>query len=69
MEDNGAWDTIAAILMAVGAIIAFCCATVIAVAIAGAASAGGVLWGGGTAILNYGSSFKENMIDSNRTAA
>ena len=48
---------------------AFCCATVIAVAIAGAASAGGVLWGGGTAILNYGSSFKENMIDSNRTAA
>lgn len=30
------------------------------------AIAGGTLWGGGTAIANYGKSFKENMIDSNR---
>lgn len=31
-------------------------------------AAGGALWGGGTAVLNYGMSFKENMIDSNRVA-
>ena len=36
------------------------------VAVAGGA---GVLWGGGTAIVNYGKSFKENMIDSNAAAA
>ena len=30
------------------------------------AGAAGSVWGGGTAVLNYGKSFKENMIDSNR---
>lgn len=34
--------------------------------IALAAGAAGSVWGGGTAVLNYGKSFKENMIDSNR---
>jgi len=29
------------------------------------AGGAGILWGGGTAVLNYGRSFKENMIDSN----
>lgn len=33
------------------------------------ASGAGILWGGGTALANYGKSFKENMIDSNRAAA
>ena len=40
--------------------------SIIATAIIGAAAAGGTIWGGGRAILNYGRSFKENMIDSNR---
>ena len=30
---------------------------------------GGTFWGGGWAILNYGKSIKENMIDSNRKGA
>ncbi|WP_214023910.1 hypothetical protein RSJ42_07395 [Methanosarcina hadiensis] len=30
-----------------------------------AAVGGGVLWGGGTALVNYGKSFKENMYRSN----
>ena len=43
--------------------------SLVAGAIAVAAGAGGVLWGGGTALVNYGKSFKENIIDSNRTPA
>ena len=45
------------------------CIVILAGIIASIAGAGGVLWGGGTAIANYGKSFKENMIDSNRVAA
>ncbi|KKF98456.1 hypothetical protein [Methanosarcina mazei] len=30
-----------------------------------AAVGGGILWGGGTALVNYGKSFKENMYRSN----
>ena len=33
-----------------------------------AVSAGGVLWGGGTAIVNYAKSFKENIIASGRSS-
>ena len=33
-------------------------------AVATIAAAGGALWGSGTAISNYGKSFKENMIGS-----
>lgn len=41
----------------------------LAAIIAGAAAAGGTLYGGGYAIKNYVSSFKENVIDSNRVPA
>ena len=41
----------------------------IASVLAAVAGGAGVLWGGGTAIFNYGKSFKENMIDSNVMAA
>lgn len=53
------------------AIIAFViyCIVMIASVLAGIAGAGGIAWGGGTAIVNYGKSFKENMIDSNKVAA
>jgi hypothetical protein len=39
-----------------------------AAAIFGIAVASGAVWGGGTAISNYGISFKKNMIESNMTA-
>lgn len=45
------------------------CIVIMAGILASIAGAGGVIWGGGTAIVNYGKSFKENMIDSNRAAA
>jgi len=41
----------------------------IATAIATIAATGGFLWGGGWAVLNYGRSIKQNLIDSNRTSA
>lgn len=40
--------------------------SLIAAILAGLAAAGGVAVGGGTAVLNYGRSVKENLIDSNR---
>ena len=40
--------------------------SLIAAILAGLAAAGGVVVGGGTAVLNYGRSVKENLIDSNR---
>lgn len=58
-------------LIIILAIIAFViyCIVMIASVLAAVAGAGGLAWGGGTAIFNYGKSFKENMIDSNRVAA
>lgn len=41
----------------------------LATIIAGVAAAGGTLYGGGYAIKNYVSSFKENVIDSNKVPA
>ena len=41
------------------------CIVMIASLLAMVAGGAGILWGGGTAVLNYGRSFKENMIDSN----
>lgn len=41
---------------------------VLATAIVGVAAAGGTLFGGCSAIKNYAISFKENVIDSNKTA-
>ena len=58
-------------LMIVVAIVAFViyCIVMLASIIASIAGVGGLLWGGGTAIANYGKSFKENMVDSNRATA
>lgn len=52
------------------AIIAFIVYVIVILAsiIAGVAAAGGTIFGGGSAIKNYFSSFKENIIDSNRTS-
>lgn len=56
------------IILGVIAFIIYCI-VILAGIIASIAGAGGVLWGGGTAIANYGKSFKENMIESNRATA
>lgn len=52
-------------------IIAFIVYVIVLLAsiIAGVAAAGGTIFGGGSAIKNYFSSFKENVIDSNRSVA
>ncbi len=55
-------------IVIVFAIIAFIIYMIVLLAgiIISVAAGIGVLYGGGTAIVNYASSFKENMIDSNR---
>lgn len=64
------WGGIIAVVLAIAAIIFVVYVIVmIASVLAAVAGGAGVLWGGGTAIANYGKSFKENMIDSNATAA
>lgn len=59
----------------VGLIIAVCVigfvvyiTILLATAIAGVAAAGGTIFGGCSAIKNYVLSFKENVIDSNRSS-
>lgn len=53
------------IVLVVVAFIIYCI-VIMASILVSVAGAGGLIWGGGTAIANYGKSFKENMIDSNR---
>lgn len=55
----------------IGAIIIFViyCIIIIAGILVSIAGIGGAVWGGGTSIVNYIRSFKENMIDNNRAAA
>ena len=42
---------------------------ILASIIAGMAAVGGTFFGGGSAVKNYCSSFKENVIDSNRSVS
>ena len=58
----------AIIVLAIIAFIIYCIVMIESI-LAGIAGAGGLAWGGGTAIANYSKSFKENMIDSNRAVA
>lgn len=63
------WGGLIAVVLAIAAIIFVVYVIVmIASVLAAVAGGAGVLWGGGTAIVNYGKSFKENMIDSNAAA-
>lgn len=69
MDEDGIGTLIGlAIILAVVAFVIYCI-VMLAGIIASVAGAGGLLWGGGTAIANYGKSFKENMVDSNRATA
>lgn len=64
------WGGIIAVVLAIAAIIfVVYVIAMIASVLAAVAGGAGVLWGGGTAIVNYGKSFKENMIDSNAAVA
>lgn len=69
MDDSGIGALIGIALAIAAVIFVIYCIVLIAGAIAAVAGTGGVLWGGGTAVVNYSKSFKENMIDSNRAAA
>ena len=63
------WGGLIGIVLAIAAIIFVIYVIVMIASILAAVAGGaGVLWGGGTAIVNYGKSFKENMIDSNLAA-
>ncbi|MBE6945635.1 MAG: hypothetical protein E7459_06060 [Ruminococcaceae bacterium] len=69
-NNSSGLGTLIGIALVVGAIILVVyIAILLAGAIAAVAGAGGLLWGGGTALINYGKSFKENIIDSNRAPA
>lgn len=69
MDDSGIGALIVIALAIAVVIFVIYCIVLVAGAIAAVAGTGGVLWGGGTAVVNYSKSFKENMIDSNRAAA
>ena len=55
------------VLAIVGVIIYL--AVMLAGVIAAVAGVAGLIWGGGTAVWNYGKSFKRHVIDSNRAPA
>lgn len=67
--DDGIGAIIGIVLVIAAVIFVVYIITIIATAVLGVAVAGGSIWGGSRAIMNYGKSFKENMIDSNRAAA
>lgn len=67
--DNDSGGIFGAVLILVIAAAIIYIGILLASVIAIVAGSGGVLWGGGTAVVNYGRSVKENMIDSNRKAA
>ena len=70
MDDGGClgYLIVGAIALVVIGIVIYV-AVMIASVLAAVAGAGGLAWGGGTAVANYARSFKENMIDSNKAAA
>ena len=63
MDDWG--GIIAVIFVIVLIVVVVYCIVMIASLLAMVAGGAGNLWGGGTAVLNYGRSFKENMTASN----
>lgn len=56
------WVLILAFFLIIAYVVFLLAAVVVSVA-----AAGGTLYGGGYAIKNYVSSFKENVVDSNKT--
>lgn len=68
MDDDGIGALIGFVIIIAIIVFIIYCIMILASIIATVASTGGALWGGGTAIANYGKSFKENVIDSNRVA-
>lgn len=67
MDDTGGLIGLVVILAIVALVVYV--AVLAASAFAMVAAIGGTAWGGGTAVLNYGKSFKKNMIDSNRSTS
>lgn len=65
MDDDFGEIIALVIILAIVAFVVYCIIIMAGILIS-IAGTGGAIWGGGTAIANYGKSFKENMIDSNR---
>ena len=64
------WGGLIGILLAIAGIILVVYVIVMVASVLAAVGGGaGILWGGGTALVNYCKSFKENMIDSILPAA
>lgn len=70
---NNSDDFVGGLIVIVIAIAIVCViiylTVILASIIAAVAGAAGTLWGGGTALINYAKSFKENTIDSNIATA
>lgn len=64
MDDYG--EIIWLVIKLIAIVLVIYCVVILAGILAAIAGTGGIIWGGGTAIINYGKSFKKNMIDSNR---
>ena len=58
MDDSGIGTLIGIVLAIAAVIFVIYCIVLIASVLAAVAGAGGVLWGGGTAVVNYGKSFR-----------
>ena len=65
--DSDGGELLGIALVIAAAIFIIYIITIIATAVIAISAAGGAVWGGGRAIMNYGTSFKEYMIDSNHT--
>jgi len=63
-DDDGAIIGLFIALAIIAVVVYLIC--LLAMVIVGVAAAGGTIFGGFTAVKNYFSSFKENIIDSNR---
>ncbi len=68
MEEDVAGIIGMLIALAIIAFVIYCIVIMIGILIS-IAGIGGTIWGGGTAIVNYVKSFKDNMLDSNHMAA
>lgn len=66
MDDNLISGLVAVIGVIILVAVIIYIIAIIASAVVAVAGAGGLLWGSGTALINYIKSFKENMIDANK---
>lgn len=67
-NDSDGGDLFIGLLVLAGFLVLLYLAIVLAGVVMSLAAAAGSVWGGGSAVWNYGKAFKEHFWDSNRTA-